>query len=793
MAGLLALLALTGCGGAESRYAAHLERGKSYLLQQNLDKAGVELRSALQIRPKGAEALYLSGEVAEERGNMRAAIGLYQAAVDASPGHAQARAGLARLYVLAGAPKKGLELVEPWLSAHPDDADNLTARAAARFALKDVAGARADAEHAVRVAPANERAIGLLAGIYRQSGDYARAITLLSDAVRRLPKSTGLREVLATLYAQAQEPEEAEAQMRELVKLQPRELPPRYQLAQFLSRTHNLDGAQLVLEEAVKALPENDAAKLTLVEFLVVHRSRAEGEKRLRDFIAHEPDNGDLRLGLGALLQRTGAQNDALDAYNEVVRRDGTGAKGLIARNRIAAIQFGQGNYAAAQAMVDEVIKVNAHDDDAITLRSALELRRNEPAAAVADLRAVVRDYPGSAAMRRALARAYLANGEPTLAQETLRAGVDAAPTDTALRIDLAQLLLRAKHYDQAVTLLEQTVQQSPSDTQARVALARAYLASSNFSAARTAAEDLKQLRPDLAAGPYLAALAAQGEHRNDDSAREFEQALKLQPDALDALSGLADLELRRGHPERAIALLQSAVEREPKSALLMNLLGENYLNAHDYARAAQSFGRAIALDPHWSAPYRDLAIAKLRANDVAGGIAAYEQGVKAAPENEELVTELALLYTKYGRVDDAIALYDQTYKRNPHLQFAANNLAMLLVTYKTDQQSLDRARDLSASFAASQNADLLDTSGWVRFKRGEYTDALSLLERAVERSPDSRVIRYHAGMAEWRAGQRERAVTSLEFALSGSAVFDGSDEARSALATLRGHGGNAG
>jgi tetratricopeptide (TPR) repeat protein len=790
VAGVLLLVALTSCGGANGRYTAHLERGQKYLLQGNLDKAGIEFRNALQIRPKSAEALYLSGKLAEQRGNFRAAFGFYQAAFEETPDHVQARTSLARLYVLTGSPEKALELVEPWLAKHPDDPESLTARAAARFALKDIAAARTDAEHAVRVAPTNEHAIGLLAGIYRQSGDYPRAITLVSEAVRQLPASVDLRELLANLYAEAQEPEKAEAEFRELIKLRPLELAHRYQLAQFLFRTHNLDGAQRVLEDAVKARPDNDDAKLALVDFIVAQRSRVQGEKTLRDFIAREPNNDDLRLGLGALLQRTGAQKEALDTYADIVKRNGTGVKGLIARDRIAAIQFAHGNYAATQAMVDEVIKVNAHDDDAVTVRSALELQRHDAAAAVADLRAVLHDYPESVAIRRALARAYLANSEPALAEEVLRAGMDAS-TDPMLRVDLAQILTQAKRYEPAVALLEQTVQQSPNHVQARVQLARVYLASGNFAAARTAAQNVKALRPDLAAGPYLAALALQGEHRNDEAANEFEQALKLQPNAMDALNGLVALELLRGHTDKAIALVQSAIAHDPKSAMRLNLLGELYLNAaHDYARAAENFSSAIALDPHWGTPYRNLGIAKLRANDVTGGIAAYEQGVKAAPEDEQLITELAMLYAKYGRVDDAIAVYDQAYKRNPQLQFAANNLAMLLVTYKKDQRSLDWARDLSAGFASSQNGDLLDTNGWVRFKRGEYTDALPVLERAVERAPDSRVIRYHAGMAEWRVGQRERAMGNLEFALSGSANFDGSDEARSVLATLRGHAG---
>ncbi len=117
----------------------------------------------------------------------------------------------------------------------------------------------------------------------------------------------------------------------------------------------------------------------------------------------------------------------------------------------------------------------------------------------------------------------------------------------------------------------------------------------------------------------------------------------------------------------------------------------------------------------------------------------------------------------------------------------AANNLAMLLVTYKTDRASLDRARDLAAGFVSSNDGGLLDTNGWVHFKRSENAEALPVLQRAAERSPDSKEIRYHLAMAELRAGLTERARDDLQTALSGTAKFSGSEEARAQLAALKG------
>jgi tetratricopeptide (TPR) repeat protein len=231
---------------------------------------------------------------------------------------------------------------------------------------------------------------------------------------------------------------------------------------------------------------------------------------------------------------------------------------------------------------------------------------------------------------------------------------------------------------------------------------------------------------------------------------------------------------------------VRAATERNPANAGLLNLLGELYDAQHDRERASDAFSRASGANPLAWLPRRNLGQLKVASADLPGATAEYETALRLAPTEPRVVIELAALYEKQGRINDAIARYDSLYQASPAArQIAANNLAMLLVTYRTDAASLDRARDLTSVFTGTDNASLMDTSGWVRFKRREYQDAATILERAAKRAPDSRVIRYHLGMAELQLGQRERARSNLEAALAGSGTFSGADEARTVLASL--------
>jgi tetratricopeptide (TPR) repeat protein len=796
---LIALLALvtSGCGGARARYASHFARGQQYLQQGNLEKAGIEFRNALQIQPKDPDALYFAGQVAEQRRDPREAVGLFQAAIDIRPDFPEARAHLGRMLVFGGASKRALDVVAPALLQHPDNPDLLAVRAAARKQLKDPQAALADAEHATQVAPGNENAVAVLAALYADQRDYGHAIDVVTAAIVRRPDSVDLREVLTNLYLLSSQPEKAEEQMRRVIELKPAELAPRAQLAAYLRRARKLDSAQSVLEESVRTFTtlkqqsKLDQARLLLVDFVATERSREQGEKLLRESIAREPDNYELRFGLAALLQRAGAITEASLVYQDIIKRNKLGARGLAARDRMAALEIGQNHPEQAGQWIAQVLKENPRDNDALIMRAELALRRQDATNAISDLRAVLRNQPRSVVLQRSLAKAYLQKGQPALAEEALRAALDVGPDDAGTRTELAQLLLQGGRAEQAVTVLQEGLHRTPQSQPLRVALIGTYLQKPDYRAARSAAEELKVAQPQSPLGYYFVGVVAQREGRLEESERELGRALALKPGDLDTLRTLARVDTAAGKPERSIARVQAAADAAPNDARVANLLGELLLRSKDFERAVAQFARGTELEPHWWVPYRNLAIAHAATRDEAAAILDYEEGLKVAPLEPALVLDAAQFFEQHGRIEAAIAAYQRLYKGNrAAADLAANNLAMLLATYRTDQESLDQARDLTNAFASSDNSALLDTGGWVRFKRGEFRDALPFLERASAKSPDSKLIWYHLAMAELRLGMKDRARAHLESALEGAGTFSGSEDARTALATLTARSG---
>jgi Tfp pilus assembly protein PilF len=782
---------LTGCGGAAVRYEYHITRGNQYLAAGNLAKAGIEFANALQIQPKSAQAMYLSATVAQQRGDVRTAAALYRGALGVKPDYDEARAALGSIYALAGAPQRALELIGDALAKRPDTAELMVVRANANLLLGKVDLAHADAERAVQLAPANEHAVALLAAIYARAGDTARAIALVRSTLPRQPKSLDLYRILADLYVRAGQPAEAEEVCQQLVELQPKELLPRLQLALLYSQHHDLQRAQQTLESAINALPQNTEAKLAMAEFIASQRSPEQALQGLSKLVDAQPGDLDLRLAFARFLEQWGTPAQATAVYRVVLQKDGTGPRGLQARNRMASMELSEGRFDEAQPLIAEVLAHSPRDPDALVERADLALAHNDPAAAIADLRAVLRDLPNSARLRHALARAYQASGEFGLAEEAFRNALDVAPLDAALRVDYARFLALANRPEESRGFLEETVRKLPQEISAREALVRAYLAKPDLAAAQVAAEDLQRLRPRAASGYYYAGLIDERSNHPDEAALAFEHALQLEPKSFDTLAALVRLDMKRTGVPTAIARASSALKADPDNAQITNLMGELELANTQPTVAAQDFTRAIALAPAWWMPHRNLAATKNMQGDATGAALEYAKALQLAPAQPQLVGEFAEFYVSKGRIDDAISLYDAVYRRNPRTEVvAANNLAMLLATYKKDRASLDRARELTVPFASADDAALLDTVGWVHAARGEYQEALPVLERAVQRMPASATIRYHAAVVELRTGQSARARANLESALSSSGSFEGVNEARVMLAQLKRNAG---
>jgi tetratricopeptide (TPR) repeat protein len=791
LAPLLLAVMLAACGGAEDRKAAYMEQGRALYDAGDYDKARLDFKNVLQIDPKDIPSRFMLAQTLEKLQDWRGAAGHYLGVIEADPTHREALSKMGQIYLLGRNTEEAGKLADKLLALDAKDPDGLTLRAGVKAMGKDVDGALADTKLALEAKPGHVNASALLASLQLQTGKPDESIATLKAALDLDPKNVTVQTLLARVYTQVGRRDDAGALYRDIVAAEPAVLAHRLRLAQFLVESEKLDDAEAALNDAVAAIPadskEANAAKLSLVEFLARSRSADKAIETLVGMVDKEPKNLELRGALGKLYDAAGKPDEAIAAYDAIVAAapEPDAPQALAAKTRKAMATARKGDAAAARTQVEEVLKANPRDQDALVLRGSLALDGGDPGAAIGDYRAALKDAPNNPDISRLLARAHQANKEPQLAIDTLLKAAEANPQALQLRGDLANLYSQQNDLDSVIGQLDEVLKQDPDNRPALEGKFKTYVFQKNWAKALELADQLKQRFPSDAIGFYFAGLVNQAEQKLPESIEQFESALAVAPDAVQPLSQLVKSHLAMGKREVAEKRLSEVIEQNPKNFVAHNLLGELQLTDKRFDDARKSFETALQHNDKWAVLYRNLATARLALKDEDGAVKAMEEGIEKTGGSSLLVTGLATYLEKVGKLDQAIVQYEKALEKEPDSQLAANNLAMLLIEYKTDDASRQRARDLARKLAESTEAAYLDTVGWVEYKFGEYQKAAEYLDKAVQAAPDAALIRFHLGMAYVGLGNKVLAKDNLKQAVDANLEFKGLEQAKAELAKL--------
>ena len=99
----------------------------------------------------------------------------------------------------------------------------------------------------------------------------------------------------------------------------------------------------------------------------------------------------------------------------------------------------------------------------------------------------------------------------------------------------------------------------------------------------------------------------------------------------------------------------QELIALEPDDTVLRFGLGELYIEAKDFERAAEEFAEILRLDPHYSAAYRYLGQAYAALERASEAEAIFQQGITVAEARGDLQTakEMRVFLRRLHRLKD--------------------------------------------------------------------------------------------------------------------------------------------
>lgn len=244
-----------------------------------------------------------------------------------------------------------------------------------------------------------------------------------------------------------------------------------------------------------------------------------------------------------------------------------------------------------------------------------------------------------------------------------------------------------------------------------------------------------------------------------------YKEALKRAPDSLDAIRGLAQLDLIQGKSEQALQFIQARIDRNPKNAPLYLLQGEALLQDKKLVDAEEALSHCTEMDQQNLAAFVLLGQVQSALSKPTAAVSSYQRAIVLAPNDAQLYTPLGAAYEAQGNWQQAQTTYRKGLAIQPDNALAANNLAYLMLEHGGDiNVALTMARTARRGLPNLPNS--ADTLGWAYFENGAYTLAAPLLDRAVKQAPQNATYHFHLGMVYQKLKKIERARAELERSL---------------------------
>lgn len=779
---LAAVFVLNGCTNPEKAKAQHLSRGEAYLKEGKFQEASIEFRNAIQIDDRLAAAHWGLARAYEGLQRIQELYDELRKTTELDPNNLEARTKLGNLYIRAsrGRPEMIAEaerLAKDILQKDPNHIEGHILMGAVFYAQNQRDAAFAEFNKAIELDPKRVESYMSLARFYMVTDDRVKAEETFQRAISVNNNSALAHTEYAKFLAMMNRPAEAETELVKAVEVEPANRDSRFVLASFYLVNKRLDKA----EEAFKALADLD-------------KDKPESRTVLADFYSS-----------------INRHDEAVRIYQEVLAKSPDYTQG---RYRLGEILLMRGDSQGANAQIEEVLKKDPRDRQALLLRARLRAQTgqtNDLKAALEDLKEVLKQEPNSRVglyymaqtnftlglldQARVFAGELERNHADYLPAKLLQVQINLASGDPkgALRLS-SELLDRLSKTGPDREHSPQLLAEINAKTRLARGVAQAQLGSyasakEEFAAAREIAPRYPDVYINLANIAIL-------ENKIDEAVGFFENALSISATDFNALSGLINLYAGRKELDKAHARIDQVMATYPNSAPLHFLKAQVYGHEKNVNGAESELRKALELDSNYLAAYSALGSLFINTKQEDRAIAEYKRIIDLRPDNATAYTVIGMLYDARKDYDTAADNYRKALEIDPNSLIAANNLAWLYAAH--GKGNLDEAVRLAQGVVQRnpQVAGFVDTLGWVYYKKGLSGVAVEQLQKAVSidetaankaKTSPSPTYRYHLALALKARGDTAGARRELEVALrlANKVPFPDADEARKALATL--------
>ena len=650
-----------------TNYKARIDLGNLLLAGGKIDDAQAQANAVMAAQPNNPDVHAMLGAIAAKRGQKDQALNELHRALELDPNRAAFHEDLALLQ--AGDPTKTSSVEDELKKAVALDPKSVNAKLLlAAFYAKSSRWQEAEKTSwdAVATDPKSLSARESLTRIILKQGDQPRAEQVLRQASKDLADDPQGVRILADYYAGSGQMDKAKAEFASLSTKYPKNISVQKGYIRVLLEVKDYATAQKVVTELMKKNAK-DPEVAGLNGIVLLNNGKAsDAVNALMDATKNFPKDAFLQYWLGKAALSKGDSDLAEKSLRQAADLN---PSRLDAEEELARIAAQRGDMNLLSDVADKAIAAAPHFPGGYVWRSLVEVSRNSPDKAEADLKTAMSvapqspqaylelgkirftqkrfpegvalleqalQYdPNSVVAVRLLVSYDLYQKQPAKALALLNAQIDKSPKNSGLYDLLAQLQIQNKNLDQAAATAQKAIQLNPNDGEAVVLFAQIQVQRGQVANAIGAWEQWSKAHPNDA-GSY-AILGTLEEARGDIGKAEtyYKKSLQIQPEQPIAANNLAYRMLENGeNADVALTLAQTARRAMPNSPKTADTLAWAYYHKGTYAFARDLLEDAVKADPDSAAMQYHLGMVYSKLSDKSNAVVHLKKAVSLAPDS---------------------------------------------------------------------------------------------------------------------------------------------------------------
>lgn len=490
-------------------------------------------------------------------------------------------------------------------------------------------------EATLRIDPREPYVTVALAQLYVQTDNITKAIELLEKSLIYHPAYIDTHLLLGSLYVKLREFDNAIKEFTYIIQSDPKRLEPYLYLSLLYRDKKDYARAISSLKDFLKFDPNNIMAHYYMAKIYTEMNLYAEAESWLKKALDIKPLFESALIDLALLYDMQKKNNEVIEIYKKLIKAN---PFGMEARFKLGKTYLELNRYKEAESEFNTIIKLDSTNLDArFSLGLVYFFEGKDFDKAIEEFLIVLNEDPHNDRVRYFLASSYEEKKKYGHAFKEFNKIPPGSKLYESARIHMGIILKDANRIDDAINLTEKALENKSNSDELLGFLASLHEENHDE---KTAEEILHRgliLSPRSVDLHYRLGVIYENTGRHEQSIKEMEEVLKIDPDNAEALNFIGYSYADRGVKlDEAERMIRRALELKPENGFITDSLGWVYFKLNKTNLAIRYLEKATSIIPDDPTIAEHLGDAYEKGGLLQKALMIYRKALKLKPKDKE-------------------------------------------------------------------------------------------------------------------------------------------------------------